>query len=83
MSTNRTMKRSPAGFISPAGLRFAIFEMIRSHIVPQMLAEECDLEGDTDEKRKKVGRGLRCLHACKAQKVRQNEDERQEADALT
>lgn len=48
-----------------------------------MLAEECDLEGDADEKRKKVGRGLRCLHACKAQKVRQDEDERQEADALT
>ena len=41
------------------------------------------LEGDADEKREKVGRGLRCLHTCKAQIVRQDEDERQEADALT
>ena len=48
-----------------------------------MLAEERDLEGDADEKREKVGRGLRRLHACKAQIVRQDEDERQEADALT
>ena len=48
-----------------------------------MLAEERDLEGDADEKRQKVRAGLRHLHALQAEKMRQDENERQIADALT
>ena len=44
-----------------------------------MLAEEHDLEGDADEKRQKVRAGLRHLHALQAEKMRQDENERQKS----
>ena len=47
-----------------------------------MLLKKGDLEGNADEKRQKVCARLRHLYAAKTKKCRQQENERQVADAL-